>query len=149
MAEIINFPAKNPENEAETDEKTLIWVCGNCGCQSFYLHSTGDTECCGCNAFSGPEDENGWRLRLPPEPEDPEEISRDTTILAVLGDDIAKPRVADRIKSEDVVVAAAIRREGGMFWWTSGYETPEQKEWFEEHLDELKKCVMKAGEIKG
>lgn len=148
MAEIINFPAKTAEKEEKSGD-TLIWVCNNCGCQSFFLHSTGDTECCGCNAFSGSEDDTGRRLRLPPEPENPEEIGTDTTILAVLGDDLAKKRVVKRIEDEDIIIAAAIRREGGMFWWTSGFETPDQRAWFEEHLDELKKCILKAGEIKG
>lgn len=114
----------------------LIWLCGHCGCSTWYLYSDSLTECAACgNVSDGCE----WVTPIEDKPKSPEKDNgASVNIIGVGSVELAKRRVLKVIndRSGELALIAGWTSDGGMKAW-SDIETAEQRDWVVRKLHEL------------
>jgi hypothetical protein len=114
----------------------LIWMCGHCGCTSFYLYNDQTSECAGCG-FIGEGAE--WVTPIEDGPKSPEKDNGGSVSVVAIGSpQFAKARTMKAIhsRSDEIALVGAWFEDGSSKSWC-GAETEEQKEWTVRKLREL------------
>lgn len=114
----------------------LLWICGACGCSTFYLYNDETTECAACGHMS---DGGEWVTPLKDKKQSPEKDDSGATNVISIGTVVfAKRSVLKKLQesSADIVLLAGWREDGSMNSW-SGAETAEQRDWAVRKLREL------------
>lgn len=126
MGEIVSF------GKAER----LVWVCGECGCSTFYLYNDTTSECAGCGRVS---DGGEWVTPLQDKKQSPEKNNGGCVDVISIGSvDFARRRVLKKIADnpEEIALVARWTEDGDMTSWSAA-ETPEQRDWAARKLREL------------
>lgn len=118
----------------------LIWMCGNCGCSTFYLYSDQTIECAGCEHVS---DGGEWVTPIENKAKAPEKDNASSICVIAIGSpQVARLRVLKKIndRAADIALTAAWFDDGAMTSWC-GAETEEQKAWAIRKLSELSNSI--------
>lgn len=106
----------------------MIWTCGECGCQTFYLYNDDSTECalCGCHDT---QPRGRWLETLKDDETVPEDIPLRTNVVHASAEFARKSTL--KSVGEDTVMIAILQRDGRIKAWSevSQESTPEQQEW--------------------
>lgn len=132
MSDVIKFP---------TSDATRIWVC-DCGCSTFELLSTGDTQCASCGEVSS--NEGGWFT-----PDSDNEWNGETPVRDVKANgcvDFSRRKLVQYAQSSDACTILVVDADGSVHLWTE-VSTPEQLEWLRRKFDQAHDIA--ARETKG
>lgn len=114
----------------------LTWLCGACGCSTWYLYNDSTVECAACDKVS---EGSEWVTPIQNEPQNPERDNAGSICVVGVGSvELAKRRVMKVIDNRkgEISFIAAWFDDGGMKSW-SGAQTPEQRDWVVEKLRQL------------
>lgn len=114
----------------------LVFVCGACGCSTFYLYNDHTTECAACG---GADNGGEWVTPIEDRTKSPEKDNGSSVnVIGVGSVEFAKRRVLKSISamSDDLCLVAGWSTDGAMKAW-SDYETAAQRDWLARKLREL------------
>jgi hypothetical protein len=114
----------------------LIWICGHCGCSSFYLYSDQTCECAGCGHVS---DGGEWVTPIEDKTKSPEKDNAGSISVVAIGSvQFAKARALKAINSRtnEIALVGAWFEDGSSNSWC-GAETKDQQELVVRKLREL------------
>jgi hypothetical protein len=119
----------------------LVMQCTQCGCQTFYLHADGSTECGHCHGTEA-AGAMGWRPQGEfPDPLTPTPLPKHAPpvrrLLQMGTSEAARRTVSKRIMEDDVVGACVVHRNGSMNMWHEDHlQTKAQTKWWKRKMRE-------------
>lgn len=120
-----------------------VWQCRHCGCQTFFLHQDGRTECANCSTFD--EGEHGWWADWVSVRSDDATPKMSNSVVPFRGPNGAAEALRFALNRVDAKTTAAliiIGENGRVTVWGGDFNTRPRRGWLRRRLEEARQMLI-------
>lgn len=121
--------------ELHPSKAAYIWLCGKCGCKTWFVRQDGELECPSCENIS----DAGW-LELPAVSAETIVEEPNTTVVNFASHEMALRSVLVHASKSEACLVLVLRRDGHIDSWKD-IETDEQREWLRRRIETFKEGI--------